>query len=95
MPLSREPNAPITRCWLMFYRLIILVLKFIAPYLEKCSMNESVRTLYKGIVRVLLVLLHDFPEFLCDYHFSLCDLIPATAVQIQNLILSVSIVTCS
>jgi CCR4-NOT transcription complex subunit 1 len=37
---------------------------------------------------VLLVLLHDFPEFLCDYHFSFCDVIPHTCIQLRNLILS-------
>ncbi|CAE8592986.1 unnamed protein product, partial [Polarella glacialis] len=39
-------------------------------------------------MRMLLVLLHDFPEFLCDYHFSFCDIIPVPCVQIRNLILS-------
>lgn len=37
---------------------------------------------------MLLVLLHDFPEFLCDYHLSFCDVIPTTCVQLRNLILS-------
>lgn len=44
--------------------------------------------LYRGTLRVLLVLLHDFPEFLCDYHYSLCDAIPSTCIQMRNLILS-------
>lgn len=44
--------------------------------------------LYRGTLRVLLVLLHDFPEFLCDYHYSLCDVIPASCIQLRNLILS-------
>jgi CCR4-NOT transcription complex subunit 1 len=34
------------------------------------------------------VLLHDFPEFLCDYHFSFCDVIPPSCVQMRNVILS-------
>ncbi|KAL8540300.1 hypothetical protein ACS0TY_001776 [Phlomoides rotata] len=40
--------------------------------------NFQVHFLYKGALRVLLVLvlLHDFPEFFCDYHFSFCDVIP-------------------
>lgn len=42
----------------------------------------------QGTLRVLLVLLHDFPEFLCDYHFALCDNIPSNCVQMRNLILS-------
>jgi CCR4-NOT transcription complex subunit 1 len=39
-------------------------------------------------MRVLLVLLHDFPEFICDYHFSFCDVIPSSCIQMRNVILS-------
>ena len=34
------------------------------------------------------MLLHDFPEFLCDHHFALCDAIPPTCIQMRNLVLS-------
>lgn len=37
---------------------------------------------------MLLVLLHDFPEFLCDYHFTFCDVIPPSCIQMRNIILS-------
>lgn len=37
---------------------------------------------------MLLVLLHDFPEFLCEYHFQLCNVIPPSCIQMRNLILS-------
>ena len=37
---------------------------------------------------MLLVLLHDFPEFLCDYHYSFCDVISPNCIQMRNLILS-------
>jgi CCR4-NOT transcription complex subunit 1 len=39
-------------------------------------------------LRVLLVLLHDRPEFLCSHHFSLCNAVPMTCIQLRNLILS-------
>ena len=42
----------------------------------------------QGTLRVLLVLLHDFPEFLCDYHYAFCDVIPPNCIQMRNLILS-------
>lgn len=48
----------------------------------------QVHFLYKGTLRVLLVLLHDFPEFLCDYHFTFCDVIPPSCIQMRNIILS-------
>ena len=51
-------------------------------------MNEAIKKLYRGLLRVLLVLLHDFPEFLSEYHISFCDVIPSTCVQLRNLVLS-------
>lgn len=43
---------------------------------------------FKGTLRVLLVLLHDFPEFLCDYHYVICDVIAPNCILMRNLILS-------
>ncbi len=37
---------------------------------------------------MFLVLLHDFPEFLCEYCYGLCDVIPCNAIQMRNLVLS-------
>jgi CCR4-NOT transcription complex subunit 1 len=36
----------------------------------------------------LLVLLHDFPEFLSEYYFTLCDAVPSGCIQLRNVILS-------
>lgn len=44
--------------------------------------------MYEGMIRVLLVLLHDFPAFLAGYHLSLCNVIPDTCVQLRNIVLS-------
>lgn len=46
------------------------------------------RSLYRGTLRLLLVLLHDFPEFFVTYHHTLCDVVPASCIQMRNLILS-------
>uniref|UniRef100_A0A7S0ZHU4 CCR4-Not complex component Not1 C-terminal domain-containing protein n=1 Tax=Timspurckia oligopyrenoides TaxID=708627 RepID=A0A7S0ZHU4_9RHOD len=74
--------------WSVFHKLLISLLSFLAPHLRASTLPDSVRTLYKGALRVLLVLLHDFPEFLCDFHFSLCDEIPTNCIQLRNLVLS-------
>ena len=42
----------------------------------------------QGTLRVLLVLLHDLPEFLCEHHFELVSHVPTSCVQMRNLILS-------
>ncbi|ONL92550.1 transcription regulator [Zea mays] len=74
--------------WPFFQRLLVALLKFMEPYLRNAELPEAMDLLYKGTMRVLLVLLHDFPEFLCDYHFSFCDVIPSSCIQMRNVILS-------
>ena len=72
----------------LFSRIMLGLFKYMWDFLLKAELHEPVKTLYMGTLRVLLVLLHDFPEFLCEYHFALCDAIPPSCIQLRNLILS-------
>ncbi|KAK7277081.1 hypothetical protein RIF29_18231 [Crotalaria pallida] len=74
--------------WPYIQRLLVDLFQFMEPFLRHAELGDSVRLLYKGTLRVLLVLLHDFPEFLCDYHFTFCDVIPPSCIQMRNIILS-------
>ncbi|CAL5443547.1 unnamed protein product [Camellia sinensis] len=74
--------------WPHVQRLSVDLFKFMEPYLRNAELGETIHFLYKGTLRVLLVLLHDFPEFLCDYHFSFCDVIPSSCIQMRNVIRS-------
>lgn len=76
--------------WPLFRHLIVRVLEFLSTFLgdSHVPLSRSVRVLYSGMLRVLLVLLHDFPEFLCAYHMSFCDVIPQNCVQLRNLVLA-------
>ncbi|KAL2892492.1 CCR4-NOT transcription complex subunit 1 [Bienertia sinuspersici] len=74
--------------WPFLHRLLVDLFQFMEPFLRNAEMGDLIRFLYKGTLRVLLVLLHDFPEFLCDYHFSFCDVIPPSCIQMRNIILS-------
>ena len=49
-------------------RLLVGLFRFLQPFLSAAELSPPVRMLYRGALRVLLVLLHDFPEFLCDDH---------------------------
>ncbi|KAJ9513070.1 hypothetical protein QJQ45_029442, partial [Haematococcus lacustris] len=80
--------APQGQGWQLFEGLLLDLLRFLEPHLRTAELVEGVRALYKGTLRLLLVLLHDFPEFLCEHHFPLCDTIPPSCVQLRNLILS-------
>lgn len=79
---------PQQKGWSMYSQLLIDLFKYLAPFLRNAELAKPVQFLYKGTLRVLLVLLHDFPEFLCDYHFGFCDVIPPNCIQMRNLILS-------
>ncbi|KAJ3332113.1 hypothetical protein HDU76_001257 [Blyttiomyces sp. JEL0837] len=74
--------------WPFLQRLLVDLFKFLGPYLRQAEMSATTRLLYRASLRILLVLLHDFPEFLCDYHFSFVDVIPHSCIQLRNLILS-------
>uniref|UniRef100_T1ISW7 CCR4-NOT transcription complex subunit 1 n=1 Tax=Strigamia maritima TaxID=126957 RepID=T1ISW7_STRMM len=80
--------TPQQKGWGMYAQLLIDLFKFLAPFLRNAELAKPVALLYKGTLRLLLVLLHDFPEFLCDYHYGFCDAIPTNCIQMRNLILS-------
>lgn len=58
------------------------------PFLKDADLQIAGRDLYRGALRLLLVLIHDFPEFLSEYYFTLCDAIPPRCIQLRNIILS-------
>jgi len=77
-----------TITWSFAKDLLVDLFEFLEPWLRAVHMSPPIKLLYQGTLRILLVLLHDFPEFLCDYHLTFCDVIPPTCIQLRNLILS-------
>lgn len=49
-------------------------------------MTRAVTQLYRATLRVLMVLLHDFPDFLSEYYFSLSNALSSRCVQFRNII---------
>ncbi|KAJ7074336.1 Not1-domain-containing protein [Mycena amicta] len=74
--------------WSAFHKLLLSLFKFLSPFLKDANLQLPSKDLYRGALRLLLVLLHDFPEFLSEYYFSLCDVIPPRCIQLRNIILS-------
>jgi CCR4-NOT transcription complex subunit 1 len=79
-----QPVSFLLHFWLYLSDNYLLHYDFLSSFVS----YMQILLLYKGTLRVLLVLLHDFPEFLCDYHFSFCDVIPPSCIQMRNVILS-------
>lgn len=74
---------PQQKGWVMYAQLLVDLFKYLAPFLRNAELAKPVTLLYKGTLRVLLVLLHDFPEFLCDFHYGFCDVIPPNCIQVN------------
>ncbi|KAJ2330081.1 CCR4-NOT core subunit cdc39, partial [Coemansia sp. RSA 2681] len=74
--------------WSLAAALLESQLAFLQPFIASGQASESLKLLYHGVVCVILVVLHDFPEFLAGYALMLCDSIPANCVQLRNLLLS-------
>ena len=64
------------------------LLSFLCQLLKPVVYSFVAKELYRGVLRTLLVLHHDFPEFLADNHFRFCNIVPPKFTQIRNLILS-------
>ena len=64
------------------------LLAFVGELMKPLHISGNSKEIYRGTLRILLVLHHDFPEFLAENHWRLCNATPAHCTQIRNLILS-------
>lgn len=74
--------------WGNFHQALLSLFHFLSPFLRAGELQHATRDIYQGATRVLIVLLHDFPDFLSEYYFSICDAIPPRCIQLRNLVLS-------
>lgn len=50
--------------------------------------TSAQRSFYTATVNVLLAILKDYPQFLCDFHFNFVNSLPDHAVQLKNMVLA-------
>ena len=74
--------------WDPFAKIMEAAMSYICQFLKPSAISPLAIDLYRGILRIILVLHHDFPEFLAENHFRLCNSIPHHCTQIHNLVLS-------
>lgn len=63
-------------------------LSYVGELLMSTIVSPLAKNLYRGVLRILLILHHDFPEFLAENHYRLCNIIPTHCMQLRNLVLS-------
>ena len=81
-------TAPDRRGWPILAQLITDYLEFANPLLQDFDAHESTRAMYRGLLRTLLVILHDMPEFFVVYGRKLSLLVPSAAIQLRNTLFS-------
>jgi CCR4-NOT transcription complex subunit 1 len=78
--------VPLQRGWPLVHRLLVHVLRFLFPFTRRGELNDGLRLLHKGVLRLLFVLHADAPDFLADYAWTLLELLPVHATQARNII---------
>ena len=79
---------PNKKGWEIIHFLLLDLLSFLSPLLRSLRLTPPLLSLQEACLRVLLVLLHDFPEFLCEHYVSICGALPPTCIQMRNIVLS-------
>ena len=74
--------------WVIVHQLLIDLFLFLEPHLCRVELTDAIKHLYKGALRLLLVLFYDFPGFLAGYNLSFCTIIPENCVKMLNLVIS-------
>ncbi|KAL7495152.1 hypothetical protein ACHAWT_006213 [Skeletonema menzelii] len=88
MFLSNLLLAKDQKGWGVMHQLLIDLFLFMEPHLRKLELTDALKKYFDGTLRVILMLVHDFPTFLAAYHLSFCNVIPENCVQLRNIILS-------
>lgn len=74
--------------WDTYARLIEILLEYTGQLIKPTGETIMAQNFYRGVLRVLLVIHHDYPEFLAEHHFRFCNSIPMHCTQLRNLIVS-------
>lgn len=66
--VKKENQTEPCSSWKKFKVLLVDNFMFLEEILQRTPYSQEVKCYYEGTMRVLLVILHDFPEYLCNFH---------------------------
>lgn len=72
----------------LLLQLIETLMYYLGELLKQLHISPVAKDIYRGTVKILVVLHHDAPEFLAKNHLRLCAAVPPNCVQLHNLILT-------
>lgn len=74
--------------WDVYIQLTEALLEYSSELVTPTMHVPLAKDMYRAVLRILLILHHDFPEFLAENHIRLCNAIPAYCTQLRNLVIS-------
>ncbi|KAM7197381.1 CCR4-Not complex component, Not1 domain containing protein [Rhypophila sp. PSN 637] len=74
--------------WAPFTNLLGLLLSYLGDLIKPFDISTAGKELYQAGLKLLIVLHHDYPEYLVANHVQLCERLPPHATQLINMILA-------
>ncbi|KAF2872099.1 CCR4-Not complex component, Not1-domain-containing protein [Massariosphaeria phaeospora] len=74
--------------WDIYAQIMEKLLIYTGQLIKPTGETIMAQNFYRGVLRVLLVIHHDYPEFLAENHFRFCNSTPMHCTQLRNLIVS-------
>lgn len=86
VPAVLKPAGRSTGGWDLYTKLLGALFTNLGFMIADTDAPVVLQDFYRGVMRLMLMLHHDFPEFLCENHLHLNSSIPIDCVQLHNLV---------
>lgn len=82
--------APNYAGWQPFSKLVCQLLDCLSEQLKSFNVSPVAKEMYRATLKLLVVLQHDFPDFVAAHFLDFCSSIPLHCTQLLNAVLSAS-----
>ncbi|KAK3682503.1 CCR4-Not complex component, Not1-domain-containing protein [Podospora appendiculata] len=74
--------------WVPFTTLLQHLLLYLGDLLKPFEVTPLAKEIYQAVLKLLVIVQHDFPAYLAANHIQLCESLPPHATQLLNMILA-------
>lgn len=85
----KKQDSADNQAWNLIKDLLVNCFQFLKQnMLPGVKVTKAIEAFYIGATRIVLLILKDYPDFLCDFHFYFVNSLPDHAIQLKNMILA-------
>jgi CCR4-NOT transcription complex subunit 1 len=82
-------EAQLNQAWFQIKDLLVFCFTFLKQNMVVGQQaTPALQSFYTATIRIVLIILKDYPEFLCEFHFSFVNSLPDHAIQLKNMVLA-------